>query len=70
MWLKMDSASDDNGFKEANAVEYRYWQSRPAHERLAEASRLSMEAYGAGGEPVPRSQQPVLRLKRPNSKSD
>jgi hypothetical protein len=66
----MNNASDDNGFKEAKAAEYRYWQGRPAHERLAEASRLSLEAYGAGGEPVPESQRPLFRLRRPNSKSD
>ena len=38
-----DSATDQK------AEEYRYWQSRPVHERLAAVSELSIEGYKLKG---------------------
>ena len=38
-----------------------YWLSRPAHERLAEGARLSLEAYGL--EVAPRLQKTIRRIK-------
>ncbi len=32
--------------KRARLAVYRYWQSRPVHERMAEVTRLSLAAYG------------------------
>jgi hypothetical protein len=57
--------------KEMKADEYRYWQSRPAHERLAATSELSLAAYAlknGGKEPsndVPRLQRPFVCIQRP-----
>jgi hypothetical protein len=39
---KPDSVSK---FDEAEAQEYRYWQSRPVHERIAAVSELSSAMY-------------------------
>ena len=36
-------------FDEMKAAEYRYWQSRPVHERVAAVSRLTEEAYRMRG---------------------
>ena len=56
-------------FDEMKADEYRYWQSRPAHERMDAVEELNRAAYALKGmepEPdVPRSQWPVLRFSRP-----
>lgn len=43
-------------FEEMKAEEYRYWQSRPVHERLAAVSELTQEHYALKGEApnVPR----------------
>lgn len=32
--------------KEVKADEYRYWQSRPVHERMSAAAEMSLAAYG------------------------
>lgn len=46
--------------------EYRYWQSRPAHERMAAVSELTTMAYRLKGMvDVPRLQGPAVRLPRP-----
>jgi hypothetical protein len=37
-------------FEEAKADQYRYWQSRPVHERMEEVSRLSSAMYATKGE--------------------
>ena len=51
---------------EMKADEYRYWQSRPVHERMAAVEELIQAAYALKGwklEPdVPRSQKPFMRL--------
>jgi hypothetical protein len=46
--------------------EYRYWQSRPIHERVAAVSELTQELYamrGAGPD-VPRLQRTLVRFER------
>jgi len=54
---------------EMKADEYRYWQSRPAHERLDAVKEMVAAAYALKGwkmEPdVPRSQRPFVRLRCP-----
>jgi hypothetical protein len=53
--------------KEMKAEEYRYWQSRPVHERMAAVSDLTTAAYALKGmaPDVLRLQGPVVRLPRP-----
>jgi hypothetical protein len=53
--------------KEMKAAEYRYWQSRPVHERLAAVSELTRAAYGLKDTipDVPRFQRPLVCLQRP-----
>ena len=46
-------------FDEMKADEYRYWQSRPVHERLAAVSELTQDQYAMKGETPD-----VLRLQR------
>ena len=36
-------------FDEMKADEYRYWQSRPVHERVAAVSELTQEHYALKG---------------------
>jgi hypothetical protein len=36
-------------FEEMKADEYRYWQSRPVHERVAAVSELTEEGYKLKG---------------------
>jgi hypothetical protein len=52
---------------EMKADEYRYWQSRPAHERMEAVFQLTTAAYALKGIAldVPRLQGPVVRLPRP-----
>ncbi len=38
-----------DGFADMKADEYRYWHSRPVHERLAAVSALSIEGYRLKG---------------------
>ena len=54
-------------YKEMKADEYRYWQSRPAHERMNAVSELTTAAYSLKGtaQDVPRLQGPLVRLPRP-----
>jgi hypothetical protein len=54
--------------KEMKADEYRYWQSRPVHERIDAVSELTTATYALKGmapADVPRLQGPVIRLPRP-----
>jgi hypothetical protein len=54
-------------FDEAKADEYRYWQSRPLHERMDEVARLSLAMYatkGAGSD-VPKLDKTLVRIERP-----
>jgi hypothetical protein len=52
--------------KEMKAEEYRYWQSRPVHERMDAVAEISLAAYATKGAPadVPRLQGPVVCLQR------
>jgi hypothetical protein len=56
-------------FDEMKADEYRYWQSRPAHERLDAVEEINQTASalkGAELDPdVPRLQRPFVRLPCP-----
>jgi hypothetical protein len=53
--------------KEMQADEYRYWQSRPAHERMDAVSELTLAAYALKGTTpdVPRLPRPLVCLQRP-----
>lgn len=53
-------------FEEIKAEEYRYWQSRPIHERVAAVSELTQELYAMKGEVqgVPRLQGTLVRFER------
>jgi hypothetical protein len=54
---------------EMKADEYRYWQSRPAHERIDAAEEMIRDAYALKGwempPDVPRLQRPFVRLPCP-----
>jgi hypothetical protein len=54
-------------FEEMKADEYRYWQSRPVHERMNAVSQLTQEMYAMKGAApdVPRLQRTLVRLQRP-----
>jgi len=51
---------------EMKADEYRYWQSRPVHERIDAVSKLTQEQYAMKGEfpDVPRLQRTFVSLQR------
>ncbi len=53
-------------FEEMKADEYRYWQSRPIHERIAAVSELTQEQYALKGAApnVPRLQRTLVRFER------
>ena len=54
---------------EMKADEYRYWQSRPVHERMDAVEEMIRTAYELKGwemvPDVPRLQRPFVRLPRP-----
>jgi hypothetical protein len=56
-------------FDEMKADEYRYWQSRPAHERFDAVAEMIDEAYALKGWSIepdePRLQRPFVRLRVP-----
>jgi len=53
-------------FDEMKADEYRYWQSRPVHERVAAVSELTQMHYAMKGalSDVPRLQRTLVRFER------
>jgi len=53
-------------FDEMKADEYRYWQSRPVHERVQAVSELTQEHYAMKGAvaDVPRLQRTLVRFER------
>jgi hypothetical protein len=55
------------GLDEVKADEYRYWQSRPLHERMDAVSELTQEQYAMKGAvpDVPRLQRTLVRFERP-----
>ena len=56
-------------FEEMKADEYRYWQSRPVHERMDAVEEITLAAYAVKGgisKPnVPRLQRPFVRVPCP-----
>ena len=56
-------------FEDMKADEYRYWRSRPVHERMDAVEEINLAAYGMKGmelEPdVPRLQRPFVSLSCP-----
>lgn len=66
MSLELRKYTSLDGMK---ADEYKYWQSRPAHERLDEVEKMVEAAYELKGwqrrPDVPRSQRPLVRLPSP-----
>jgi hypothetical protein len=52
---------------EMKADEYRYWQSRPVHERMDAVSELTLAMYAMKGAApgVPRLQRTLVRVQRP-----
>jgi hypothetical protein len=56
-------------FADKKADEYRYWQSRPVHERMDAVEEITLAAYALKGvepEPdAPRLQRPLVRLPCP-----
>jgi hypothetical protein len=57
-----------NSHEEMKRAEIAYWQSRPAHERIAAVSTLTTEAYALKGftPHVSRLQGPPRRVQRPS----
>jgi hypothetical protein len=53
-------------FEEMKADEYRYWQSRPIHERVAAVAELTQEHYALkDAKPdAPRLQRTLVRFER------
>jgi hypothetical protein len=45
---------------------YRYWQSRPVHERIARVCDLSLELYAMKGQTLPKMDKTLIRVERPN----
>ena len=55
-----------DSFERLKADEYRYWQSRPVHERVRAVSELTLEQYAMKGAApdVPRLQRTLVRFER------
>jgi len=53
-------------FEEMKAGEYRYWQSRPVHERVKAVSELTQEHYAMkdAAPDVPRLQRTLVHFER------
>lgn len=56
-----------DSFAEMKADEYRYWQSRPVHERMAAVSEITLAAYAMKGivPDVRRLERIAVCLQRP-----
>ena len=54
------------GYKEMKADEYRYWQSRPVHERMDAVAQITLAIYAMKGAAadVPRLQRSLVRVQR------
>ena len=57
-------------FDEMKADEYRYWQSRPAHERLDAVEEMIEAAYGAGASSEPRPGRAASRPATPPARGN
>ena len=55
-------------FDDMKHDEYRYWQSRPAHERIDAVSELTQALCALKGEvaDVPRMERTLIRIQRPD----
>jgi len=55
-----------NGMREIKAAQYRYWQSRPIHERTDAVSELTQAIYAMKGAApdVPKLQRTLVRFER------
>ena len=53
-------------FDDMKADEYRYWQSRPVHERMSAVVEITLAAYAMKGSvpDVRRLQEPLVCLQR------
>jgi hypothetical protein len=53
-------------FEEMKADEYRYWQSRPVHERVAAVTEITQQHYALKGAApnVSRLQRTLVRFER------
>ncbi len=60
---KHSSATDPD---EVKADEYRYWQSRPMHERMEAVAELSLAMYGikASVQDAPKMERTLVRFER------
>jgi hypothetical protein len=58
-----------SSFAEMKADEYRYWQSRPVHERMQAVAELRLSLYKMkfGTKHAPRFQRVVEVVQRPQS---
>ena len=56
-----------DSFKAMKADEYRYWQSRPVHERMRAVAEITLAAYSLKGNAadVRRLQRVAVCLQRP-----
>ena len=56
-----------SSFDEMKLDEYRYWQSRPVHERVAAVSEMTEELYKMRGmgQDAFRLQRTLVRFERP-----
>lgn len=56
-----------DSFAEMKAAEYRYWRSRPVHERMAAVSEITRAAWSLKEAlpDVPRLQRTIAVLPRP-----
>jgi hypothetical protein len=56
-----------DSLKEMKADEYRYWQSRPVHERMSAVAEITLAAYAMkeSASDVRRLQRTVVCLQRP-----
>jgi hypothetical protein len=56
-----------SSLKEMKADEYRYWQSRPVHERMSAVAEITLAAYAMKGTvpDVQRLQRTLVCLQRP-----
>ena len=59
------SMTRHTNFDQVKADEYAYWQSQPAHVRIAAISELTTEQYAMKGIHISRMDRTLVRHKRP-----
>jgi hypothetical protein len=62
--IRKDSSATD--LDELKAEEYRYWQSRPVHERMDAVAELSLAMFGIEGtvQDAPKLERTLVRFER------